>query len=227
MSDSKPHSKPHIVITGANRGIGLALTENYLQQGARVTALCRQSSSELDATAATIITGVEVTDTQSLSRAAAKIMQPIDILINNAGILLNETVDDLNMAQIEQQLAINAVAPLRVFAAFKPLLTTGSKLGFITSRMGSIADNGSGSFYGYRMSKAALNAACKSLAIDLKAQGVSVAILHPGMVQTRMIGFAGDVNPTDAAQGLVARLEELSLSNSGTFWHANGEILPW
>jgi NAD(P)-dependent dehydrogenase (short-subunit alcohol dehydrogenase family) len=93
--------------------------------------------------------------------------------------------------------------------------------------MGSIEDNGSGGRYGYRMSKAALNAAGKSLAIDLRRRNVSVAILHPGFVQTRMVGFAGYISPTESAQGLVARLDELTLANSGTFWHSNGEVLPW
>jgi NAD(P)-dependent dehydrogenase (short-subunit alcohol dehydrogenase family) len=93
--------------------------------------------------------------------------------------------------------------------------------------MGSIDDNSSGGFYGYRMSKAALNMAGKSLAEDLKGQGVAVAILHPGMVKTDMVGDHGQVEPEQAAQGLLARIDALTLATSGGFWHANGERLPW
>ena len=97
----------------------------------------------------------------------------------------------------------------------------------ITSRMGSISDNGSGAYYGYRASKAALNAFSKSLAIDLKPKGVAIALLHPGFVQTRMVGFNGDITPAQAASGLAERIEELTLATSGGFWHSNGEALPW
>ena len=93
--------------------------------------------------------------------------------------------------------------------------------------MGSIADNGSGGYYGYRMSKAALNAMAVSLARDLRVAGVAVAILHPGFVKTDMTGNSGNVTPDGAARLLLERIEGLTLDNTGTFWHANGEILPW
>jgi NAD(P)-dependent dehydrogenase (short-subunit alcohol dehydrogenase family) len=92
--------------------------------------------------------------------------------------------------------------------------------------MGSIDDNGSGGYYGYRMSKTALNMAGRSLAIDLRPRGIAVAILHPGMVATRMVGFSG-IPPAEAARGLLARIDALTLASSGSFWHANGELLPW
>ena len=106
------------------------------------------------------------------------------------------------------------------------LFRSGAKLGLITSRMGSIDDNGSGSYYGYRISKAALNMAGRSLAVDLRPRGIAVALLHPGMVATRMVGFSG-IPPQQAARGLLARIEVLTLESSGRFWHANGEPLPW
>jgi NAD(P)-dependent dehydrogenase (short-subunit alcohol dehydrogenase family) len=93
--------------------------------------------------------------------------------------------------------------------------------------MGSIADNTSGAYYGYRASKAALNAFGKSLAQDLQPKGIAVAQLHPGFVQTRMVGFNGDITPEVAAKGLAQRIEELTLENTGAFWHSNGEALPW
>ena len=148
-------------------------------------------------------------------------------LFNCAGLLLNETLDDLSFERIQQQWEVNTIGPLRVVNALKSQLYTGSKIAMITSRMGSIADNTSGSRYGYRMSKAALNAASKSLAEDLKPKGVAVAILHPGLVATKMIGFHGDITPEVAAQRLMLRIDEMTLESSGTFWHSNGEILPW
>ena len=102
-----------------------------------------------------------------------------------------------------------------------------AKLALITSRMGSVEDNTSGGRYGYRMSKAALNMAAMSLTHDLKAKGVAVAILHPGLVATEMIGGHGDISPDVAAERLMARIEALNMESSGTFWHSNGEVLPW
>lgn len=92
--------------------------------------------------------------------------------------------------------------------------------------MGSIGDNTSGSSYGYRMSKVAVSMAGKSLSHDLKPRGISVGILHPGLVRTRMTNFTG-ITPTESVQGLLARIAQLNLDNTGTFWHANGEVLPW
>ncbi|MEM8603096.1 MAG: SDR family NAD(P)-dependent oxidoreductase, partial [Cyanobacteria bacterium P01_H01_bin.121] len=107
-------------------------------------------------------------------------------------------------------------------------LHAGSKLVLMTSRMGSIADNTSGSSYGYRMSKVALSMAGKSLAHDLKPKGIAVAILHPGLVQTGMTNFTTQgITPTESVNNLLQRIDELTLENTGTFWHANGEILPW
>ena len=217
-----------ILITGANRGIGLALTKIYLQRGDKVFAACRQSSDELNNTGANIIENIDVSHAEDIKNLQQQMQGiSIDILINNAGIFKNEALNSMNFEGIEEQLAVNAIAPLRVTHALLSNLHAGSKIGLITSRMGSIGDNGSGSYYGYRMSKAALNAAGKSLANDVKSKNISVAILHPGMVSTRMVGYAGDVSPEQAAQGLVERLDELTVATTGTFWHANGQVLPW
>ena len=151
----------------------------------------------------------------------------IDLLINNAGILSNETLDEIDFAGIRQQFEVNAIGPLRVATALLGNLKSGSRIAMLTSRMGSMADNSSGAYYGYRMSKAALNAAAKSLAIDLRDRGIAVGIFHPGYVKTRMTGFNGDVEAGDAARRLFDRIEELNLENSGRFVHANGEPLPW
>jgi NAD(P)-dependent dehydrogenase (short-subunit alcohol dehydrogenase family) len=216
------------VITGANRGIGLALTQHYLTQGWQVIGICRSSSAELDASGAQVISGVDVTDANALSTLAKQLDgKTIDLLINNAGIFLHEQLGNIDYNSVQQQFLVNAEAPLRVTEALLGNLTSGSKIAFITSRMGSIADNTSGGYYGYRMSKAALNAAAVSLAHDLKPRGVSVAILHPGYVQTAMVNFGGDISAEESAQRLAQRIAELTLENSGGFWHSNGEPLPW
>lgn len=221
----------NILITGANRGIGLELARIYSQRGDAVYAVCRESSDELDELADQIISGIDVTDAEAVSglqTILAEFMDgPLDLLINNAGIFLNETLDVMDFDQILRQFEVNAVAPLRVAHALLPLMQSGSKIANITSRMGSMADNGSGKYYGYRASKAALNAFGVSLAQDLRGRGIAVAQLHPGFVQTRMVNFAGDITPVEAAAGLVQRIDELTLDNSGGFWHSNGQQLPW
>lgn len=220
----------HILITGANRGIGLSLTRFYQAKGDKVYALCRQTSDALEKTGATVLSGYDVAKDEDVNRLAQILSDKnirLDMLINNAGIFRNETLDDMNFATIEEQFQVNALAPLKVTTALLPLLNNKSKLAMITSRMGSIADNGSGAYYGYRASKAALNAFGMSLARDLKDRGTAVALLHPGYVQTDMVGGNGDISADEAATRLMARIDELNLDNSGGFWHSNGERLPW
>jgi NAD(P)-dependent dehydrogenase (short-subunit alcohol dehydrogenase family) len=217
------------VVTGANRGIGLALCERLVERKSTVIAACRRSSSELAKLGVEVVDNVEVTDDAGIDRLVGAVgKRSIDLIINNAGILLwSKDFPELDVAGIRKQFEVNALAPLRVTAALRPRLAKGSKIALVTSRMGSIDDNSSGGGYGYRMSKAALNMAGKSLAVDLAGAGIAVAILHPGMVRTEMIGGRGQVEPSDAARGLLARIDELTLETSGGFWHANGERLPW
>lgn len=216
------------VITGANRGIGLALAQNYLAQGWQVIGICRTTSPELDASGAQVISGVDVTDGKAVAALAQQLKgKQVDLLINNAGIFQHEQLGNIDYESIQQQFLVNAEAPLRMTEALLGNLTSGAKIAFITSRMGSIADNTSGGYYGYRMSKAALNAAAMSLARDLKPRGIAVAILHPGYVQTAMVNFGGDISAAESAQRLTQRIADLTLGNSGGFWHSNGETLPW
>ncbi len=217
----------NVVITGANRGIGLELTRRYAANN-HVFALCRQSSPELNSLpGVTVIDQCDVSSTDSITRAASLCPPTIDILINNAGILRRVSLESLNEDLIYKQFDINAVGPLRVSNAFLNSLKKDSKIILITSRMGSIDDNSSGSHYGYRMSKAALNMAGKSLAIDLHSQGISVGIIHPGWVKTDMTGQTGHYTVGQAAEQIIARINELSLNNSGSFWHSDGSELPW
>lgn len=163
-----------VLITGANRGIGLALCKTYFAQGWKVIGVCRTASPELTESGARIIAGVDVTDPQALAQLADTLEgKPIDLLINNAGIFQHENLGAIDYNSIQQQFLINAEAPLRVTEAMLGNLNSGAKIAFITSRMGSIADNTSGGYYGYRMSKAALNAAAMSLARDLKPRGIA------------------------------------------------------
>lgn len=217
-----------VMITGANRGVGLALAEHYVDAGWRVLGVCRQSSEELDRVAEQVIDGIDVTQPGDVARLVEVLNgQAIDLLINNAGWLHDESLGHLDFDTIRKQMEINAYAPLRITEALLPNLKKGSKIANITSRMGSIADNDSGGRYGYRASKAALNAFGKSLAMDLKPRGIAVAQLHPGYVQTRMVNFGGLISPQEAALGIAARIEALTLDNTGGFWHSNGEPLPW
>ena len=218
----------NIVITGANRGIGLALCLRYLEGNAQIYAVCRQNSAELDASGATIISGVDVTNNASVEQLAEQLKEvSIDVLINNAGILRDEVLGHINYQTIQEQFNTNTLAPLKVTEALRINLGSNSKLIMITSRMGSIEDNTSGGRYGYRMSKAALNAAAMSLSHDLRPEGVAVGIIHPGYVQTDMVNGYGDIPANEAAKRIVQRIDELDMQNSGTFWHANGEVLPW
>ncbi|HEX7764900.1 MAG TPA: SDR family oxidoreductase [Cellvibrio sp.] len=216
------------VITGANRGIGLALTQHYLAQGWQVIGICRSTSPELDASGAQVISGVDVTNAAAIADLAQQLKgKSIDLLINNAGIFQHEQLGNIDYESVQQQFLVNAEAPLRMTEALLDNLASGAKIAFITSRMGSIADNSSGGYYGYRMSKAALNAAAMSLTRDLKPRGIAVAILHPGYVQTAMVNFGGDISANEAAQRLSQRIAGLTLENSGGFWHSNGDPLPW
>ncbi|QTF93396.1 SDR family oxidoreductase [Halomonas sp. BM-2019] len=220
-----------LLITGANRGVGLALARHYRDAGWAVIGVCRGSgadTAELREVAARVIEGVDVTRPEDVARLAVELEgQRLDLLINNAGLLRDEVLGELDFASIREQMEVNAYAPLRVVEALLGQLGEGSKIANITSRMGSIADNDSGGRYGYRASKAALNAFGKSLAVDLAPRGIAVIQLHPGYVQTRMVNFGGLISPEEAAAGIAARIEALTLATTGTFWHSNGEPLPW
>jgi NAD(P)-dependent dehydrogenase (short-subunit alcohol dehydrogenase family) len=217
-----------VVITGANRGIGLSLCKHYKAQGHTVYGVCRKSNSDLEYVADHVIDGIDISNEQDCHKLFEKLANTkIDLLINNAGILASETLGNLDFGTIEKQFQVNTVGTLRISAGLINNLTENAKIAIITSRMGSISDNTSGRSYGYRMSKAALNAAGKSLAIDLKPDGIYVGIYHPGWVTTDMTSGTGDISPEQSAQRLAKLIEKLDQSNTGTFWHSNGEILPW
>ena len=215
------------LVTGSNRGIGLALCRLLQARGDSVIAVCRTPSEELQELGVRIETGIELTSATSLEDLATRLAGvQLDGAILNAGILEGDDLESFSAESLRRQFEVNAVAPLLLARTLLPNLSAGSKLGLITSRMGSIDDNSSGGYYGYRMSKTALNMAGRSLAVDLRPRGIAVVILHPGMVATRMVGYSG-IPPEQAATGLLARLDALKLGGSGRFWHAKGEELPW
>ncbi|HVV53027.1 MAG TPA: SDR family oxidoreductase [Polyangia bacterium] len=225
MSPSTPRT---VLVVGANRGIGLSLCKRLKALGRQVIAACRQPSPALEGLGARVEPGVDVTDDAAVAALARRLDGVVlDELVCNAGILKEDDLGDVDLADVRRQLEVNALGPLRVVKALRGNVRRGGKLALITSRMGSIADNGSGGYYGYRMSKAALNAAGMSMARDLRGAGIAVAILHPGFVRTEMTAGSGNVDPDEAAKQLVDRLDALNLETTGTFWHANGQVLPW
>lgn len=218
----------NVVITGASRGIGLSLSKQYQQQGCNVYATCRQVSAELEALGVNIIDGIDVANTKAVNRLSQTLSDvTVDLLVNNAGVLKDEVLGHIDFDSIQAQIEVNAYGPLRVTEALQGNFTDSAKVAMITSRMGSITDNTSGGRYGYRMSKAALNIASVSIAHDLAHKGVAVGIFHPGLVGTDMIGGFGDITPDQAASRIAQRIDNLTLANSGSFWHSNGEKLPW
>ena len=218
-----------VLVTGANRGIGLEYCRQLSVRGDDVIAVCREAGPELESLGIRIEAGIELTDSSAIDELMSRLLhQSLDGAILNAGILHSTGLNDLDADAIRQQFEVNALAPLRLASVLSRHLSSGSWIALMTSRMGSIADNTSGGSYGYRMSKAALNMAGRSLAVDLKPKGIAVAILHPGLVATRMINFnPNGISPQQSVEGLLKRIDALTLETSGSFWHANGEELPW
>ena len=217
-----------VLITGANRGIGLELARLHAGRGDDVIAACRSAGRDLRALGAEIIEGVDVTSDSSMSELRSALSgRRLDRLVNNAGVLERDRLEQLDFAAIERQFRVNAIGPLRVTAALRDRLAEGARVFIITSRMGSVEDNTSGGYYGYRMSKAAVNIAGKSLAVDLRERGIGVFLLHPGYVATDMTDHQGSVSAERSAAGLVARMDELTLEQSGSFWHQEGYALAW
>ncbi len=214
------------VVSGCNRGIGLELCRQLRAREERVIGLCRHASSALVELGVEVVESIDVADDgvmNTLRKALSDV--DIDVLVNNAGVLSRESLDDLDLGRMRHQFEVNTLGPLRVTRALLERMQPGAKVAIVTSRMGSIGES-SGSYYGYRVSKAAVNMVGASLAADLRSRQIAVALLHPGMVATEMTGYQG-IAPEEAASGLLKRVDELTLESTGQFWHANGESLPW
>jgi NAD(P)-dependent dehydrogenase (short-subunit alcohol dehydrogenase family) len=216
-----------VLVTGANRGIGLQLCKQLATRGDEVIAVCRESTDELAALGIRVIDGIDVGNGDAVETLRQELDgQPIDILVNNAGILLRDTFGEMDYDAMAEQYRVNTLGPLRVTEALVDNLHEGSKVAIVSSRVGSIEDNGSGGNYGYRASKAAVNMIGTNLRHELLPRGIAVALLHPGLVATDMTGGAG-IDPADSASGLIERIDALTLEKTGGFWHAEGYTLPW
>ena len=218
-----------ILITGCNRGIGLQLCRQFAARGDEVIGVCRSDTDELRHLGFRVITGVDVSAAESVPRLKESLgAQHLDVLINNAGILLRDSPGELDYTEIVEQFRVNTLGPLRVTEALLDNLGSGSKVVILSNRVGSIEDNSSGGYYGYRASKAAVNMIGTNLKHDLLPRGIAVGLLllHPGMVATQMTNGQG-VAPADAAKNIIDRIDGLDLQNSGGFWHAEGYELPW
>ena len=215
------------LVTGANRGIGLELCRQLAARGDDVIAVCRRPGDELGGLGVEVIDGIDVSDGDSVRELRNTLGgRDIDVLINNAGILRGERFGQIDYDTMLEQYRVNTLGPLRVTEALVDRLGKGAKVAIITSRVGSIEDNGSGGNYGYRASKTAVNMIGKNLMHELAPRGIAVGLLHPGLVATDMTGGNG-VAPADSARGLISRIDELTIENSGGFWHAEGYRLPW
>jgi NAD(P)-dependent dehydrogenase (short-subunit alcohol dehydrogenase family) len=201
------------VVTGANRGIGLELCRQLKARGEDVFAACRTTSPELEALGVTVVADVEMTKDDGAARILKALGDKrIDVLLNNAGMLAGDALEALDLDAMTRQFEVNALGPLRLTAGLLPRLGKGSKVALMSSRAGSIGDNGSGGMYGYR---------------NLAPRGITVVMLHPGFIRTGMTGGNGNDDPPVAAKGLIARIDAMTLAESGKFFHANGEELPW
>ena len=217
------------LILGANRGIGLEFARQLKDRGEDVIATCRSTSPELNSLSVRVETNIDITSGESVIKLRENLNNTrIDVLIQNAGIAEFNSLSNLDPQSIVHQFEVNALSPLCCVQTLLSQLSPSAKIALISSRMGSIEDNSSGGSYGYRMSKVALCMAGKSLSVDLKPRGISVAILHPGLVSTRMTRFTSNgIQPKESVKGMIQRIDDLTLENTGTFWHSNGEILPW
>jgi NAD(P)-dependent dehydrogenase (short-subunit alcohol dehydrogenase family) len=216
------------LVTGASRGIGLELVRQLHARGGEVIATCRTRTQELDAVGCRVVDGIDVgSDDVGTALLDALGDAAVDVVVNNAGLARWDGLETIDLAAAREELEVNTLGPLRVTLALLPRLGAGAKIVFVSSKAGSIGDRPSGRNYGYRMSKAALNMLGANLAADLAPRGIHVAVLHPGFVRTEMTQGGGNVDPPDAAAGLIRQVDALDASRSGRFFHADGSEIPW
>jgi NAD(P)-dependent dehydrogenase (short-subunit alcohol dehydrogenase family) len=221
-----------VLITGANRGIGLELARQYAEAGWRVVGTARNpdSATELRQLGADVVQ-LDVTKADSVARFAQELDdRPVDLLINNAGILpYVRSLEEVDFSDFERALAVNTTGPARVTQAVIDNLRAGQlkTIVNITSILGSIAENSRGGLYGYRESKAGLNMFTRSLAAEFGPEGFTCIVIHPGWVQTDM-GGASATTPVEVSVGGIRRvIGGLSAEDNGSFWTFEGKQLPW
>jgi NAD(P)-dependent dehydrogenase (short-subunit alcohol dehydrogenase family) len=223
-----------ILVVGADRGIAHSICLQLQARDEHVLAACMGDDSPYSGKGIEVIGGIDVTSAKAVHKLADQLYQrkvKLDWIIHVAGVLGLDELGTIDYDDMRRQFEINTLGPLRVVEACIPYLSEGSKVGIVTSRVGSLGDNGSGGMYAYRVSKAGANMVALNLHHDLSKRGIAVLALHPGMVATNLTkDFPGDfkyIQPEDAARGLIARMDELTPGASGQFRHANGEKLLW
>lgn len=226
---------PTVLITGANRGLGLEFVSQYLSAGWDVHACCREPGDTLQGFTGEKLNihALDVAEFDQIERLAKALSgQPIDLLICNAGIYPqrgNTGFGETDYEAFAQALRVNAMAPLKMAEAFVDHVSASrlKKMAFVTSKMGSMADNTSGGAYIYRASKAALNAEVKSLSIDLAPRGIVTALLHPGWVKTDMGGPNAWITPEQSVSGMRKIIDTIKPSESGKLYAYDGQLVPW
>jgi NAD(P)-dependent dehydrogenase (short-subunit alcohol dehydrogenase family) len=223
-----------VLVVGADRGIAHSVSRQLHERGDTVIAACLAGNDQLAAAGVSVAGGVDVTSQASIDAFAAKLTSEgvkLDALFHVAGVLGLDELGSISYDDLRRQFEINTIGPLRTVEALRDLLHEGSKVGIVTSRVGSLGDNGSGGMYAYRISKAGANMVALNLHHDLSKRGICVLALHPGMVATDLTrDYPGDfdyITPDEAAAGLIADLDALTPENSGRFQHSNGTFLPW
>jgi len=229
---------PTILITGAGRGIGLALTRAALARGDTVLAGVRDPASstglqalEAGAGERLILVPLDVTDAAGLQEARSLVGgRPIDVLVNNAGVIGPKRQDalDMDFEGFLDALDVNTLGPLRVAQAFLPNLraAAGARIVTVTSQMGSLATPNTGSV-AYRASKAAVNKAMQALSVELQPDGIAVCVVHPGWVRTDMGGAGADLTPEESAAGILRVIDALVMADTGSFRNWDGSTIPW
>ena len=229
---------PTVLVTGANRGLGLEFTRQYLAEGHAVIAMCREPSRAealqsvaRGAKGALTLVAADVTDGESVRRAAGEVQAAVDILINCAGVIgaRGQRLGSIDYEDWRHVLDVNLLGPARVCEAFLEHVARSSRrlTVTITSGMGSLADNTSGGSIPYRTSKAAVNMLMRSAAIDLKSRGITCVVVNPGWVKTDMGGPNATLSPEESVSALRRLIEKLGPGDSGRFYNHDGREYPW
>jgi NAD(P)-dependent dehydrogenase (short-subunit alcohol dehydrogenase family) len=225
-------ARPCVLITGANRGLGLEFAAQYAAAGWDVIGTARRpdAATELAKTGATVL-ALDVADPASIERLVRELDgRPVDLLINNAGISSRSgAIGELDADRAARAITVNLLGPMRVTSALMPNLRAGERKQVvgISSQLGSIGANTSGGYYGYRESKAGLNMFVRSLAADLRADGFTCVVLSPGWVRTDMGGEQAPLSPTQSVTGMRTVIDGLTPARTGTFINHDGAVIPW
>jgi len=225
-----------VLITGSNRGLGLEFAKEFAEDNYEVIATCRnlKSCTDLNALSKTSssihLYQLDVSNTKNIQDLASQLKNnPIDILINNAGIYRSGSFKSVDKDSWIESFITNTIAPYEVIESFLPNILQGheKKVISITSKMGSIHDNTSGGSYIYRSSKTALNSVMRSLTHDLKSHNIATMTLHPGWVRTDMGGAGGWIDVVKSISGMIKQIKNLSLKNTGQYIDYDGKPIKW